>query len=368
MKKILVTRSSMPTYEEYCEEIKNIWDTHWLTNMGDKHEKLEQYLSEYLKVPYVSLCTNGHSALEIAIQVLELKGEIITTPFTFVSTTEAIIRSGCRPVFCDVDSETYTIDINKIEALITDKTCAIMPVHVYGNICNVEKIQEIADKYNLKVIYDAAHAFGVEIGNKGIANYGDISVFSFHATKVFNTIEGGAICCSSKDVKEKVKKFRDFGISDSEHIEYVGTNAKMNEFSAAMGLCNLRHVDKEIEKRKRVYEEYIIQLENVKGIELLKNSKIFKRNYAYFPIIIDEKRFGCSRDEVQSKLASAGIYARKYFYPLTNHINCILEVAEQGNTPVAEYLSNRVLTLPMYADLEKTDVIRICNIIREMVV
>lgn len=365
MSKIQVTRSSMPSYEEYCEEIKDIWTTRWLTNMGQKHEKLQKELSEYLKVPYVSLCANGHTALEIAIQSLGLKGEIITTPFTFISTTEAIIRMGCTPVFCDIDPISYTINTDKIEELITEKTCAIMPVHVYGNICDVDKIQQIAKKHGLKVIYDAAHAFGVEIEGKGIANFGDISIFSFHATKVFHTIEGGAICYTTPQLHEKINKLRDFGISDSEHVEYVGTNSKMNEFSASMGLCNLKHIEEEIKKRKYVFEKYNEELNGINGITFLKNDVSFKRNYAYFPVFFDEKILGLSRDDVKKVLEENDIYTRKYFYPLTNQFECISSRFNVGNTPIAEKLANRVLTLPMYADLTEKDVEKICNLIRE---
>nr|WP_306765662.1 DegT/DnrJ/EryC1/StrS family aminotransferase [Agathobacter rectalis] len=363
---ILVTKSSMPPYEEYCEEIKDIWDTRWLTNMGEKHELLQKELKEYLKVPYVSLCTNGHSALQVALQALGLQGEIITTPFTFVSTTEAIVRSGCKPVFCDIDPLTYTIDTNKIENLITDKTCAIMPVHVYGNVCDVDKIQHIADKYNLKVIYDAAHAFGVEVGGKGIASFGDVSVFSFHATKVFHTIEGGAICCASKKLFDKINIIRDFGITDSEHVDYIGTNAKMNEFSAAMGICNLRYIDKEILRRKHVYEKYVECLSSIDGITMLNEVQGLKRNYAYFPIIVNASILGVSRDDIQRVLADNGIYTRKYFYPLTNDFSCISSIFDKGQTDVARGVASNVLTLPMFADLRDRDILNICNKIKEM--
>lgn len=249
--KILVTRSSMPSLEEYVEMIKPIWDTHWLTNMGENHNKLQEQLQEYLQVDGVSLFTNGHLALELLIQAMELTGEVITTPFTFASTTHAIVRNGLTPVFCDIDPETYTMDAEKIESLITEKTSAILPVHVYGNVCNVQEIEKIAKRHNLKVIYDAAHAFGVKVGEKGIGAFGDASMFSFHATKVFNTIEGGAIAYSEAALEDKLYNLKNFGIADEETIESIGSNAKMNEFQAAMGLCNLLHITEEIQKRKK---------------------------------------------------------------------------------------------------------------------
>ena len=254
--KILVTRSSMPTLEEYTEEIKDLWETHWLTNMGIKHQRFQTMLKEYMDVENIDLLTNGHMALELSIQALNLQGEVITTPFTFASTTHAIVRNGLTPVFCDINPDDYTIDVSKIEALITDKTCAIVPVHVYGNVCNIEEIEKIAKKYELKVIYDAAHTFGIKYKNKGIGGYGDVSCFSFHATKVFNTIEGGAVCFKDKDFGEKLYQLKNFGIKNEEVVNGIGANAKMNEFCAAMGICNLKHIDEEIAKRKVVVEKY----------------------------------------------------------------------------------------------------------------
>lgn len=247
-KQILVTKSSMPPLEEYINEIKDLWESHWLTNMGKKHLELEDKLNDYLKTNNITLFTNGHLALECAIAALNLTGEVITTPYTFVSTTHAIVRNGLKPVFCDINPEDYTIDVTKIEELITEKTSAIIPVHVYGNVCNIEEIQRIADKYNLRVIYDAAHTFGVTVNGVGIGNFGDVSMFSFHATKVFNTIEGGALTYNNPTLQQVLNDIKNFGITGPETIEYIGGNAKMNEFQAAMGLCNLRHVDEEIEK------------------------------------------------------------------------------------------------------------------------
>ena len=247
---INVTRSSIPEFEEYCNEIRSIWDSHWLTNMGEKHQRLEAELKEYLGVQNVALLTNGHLALENIIEAMELKGEIITTPFTFASTTHAIVRCGCTPVFCDIDPTDYTIDAGKLESLITDKTVAIMPVHVYGNLCNVEEIDRIAKKHGLKVIYDAAHAFGVTKNGISSACFGDAAMFSFHATKVFNTIEGGALCFKDEALAQRIRDLKNFGIQGPEDVEYIGGNAKMNEFCAAMGLCNLRHLDGWIAERK----------------------------------------------------------------------------------------------------------------------
>ncbi len=363
MDKIFVTQSSMPSFDDYINEIRDIWDTHWLTNMGSKHKRLQAELMEYLGVENIDLLTNGHMALELSIQALGLTGEVITTPFTFASTTHAIVRNGLTPVFCDINEYDYTIDVSQIENLITDKTSAIMPVHVYGNICDVEAIQRIADKYKLKVIYDAAHTFGVTYKGKGIGSFGDVSCFSFHATKVFNTIEGGAVCFRDKAFGEEIYNLKNFGIRGPEEVVGVGANAKMNEFCAAMGLCNLRNVDSEIAKRKRIVERYREHLGSVNGIKLCKNQDGVVPNYAYFPVVFDENLFGKSRDEISDKLAAEGIFSRKYFYPLTNAFDCYKDKFNAADTPKALEISKRVLTLPLYADLSLEDVDRICNII-----
>lgn len=361
--KILVTRSSMPDFEEYIEEIKDIWDSHWLTNMGPKHKKFQAQLKDYLGVENIDLFTNGHMALELSLQAMKLQGEVITTPFTFASTTHSIVRNGLTPVFCDINPDDYTIDVTKIESLITDKTCAIMPVHVYGNVCNIEEIQKIADKYGLKVIYDAAHTFGVRYKGKGIGGFGNVSCFSFHATKVFNTIEGGAACFKDPEFGLDLYRLKNFGIRGPEVVDAVGANAKMNEFSAAMGICNLKHIEEEIGKRRKVVERYRANLENVDGIKLSPIQKDVVPNYAYFPVVFDEKVFGATRNEVFEKLAENDICARKYFYPLTNTFECFNGKFDVSKTPVALHISNRVLTLPLYADLPLDDVDRICNII-----
>lgn len=363
MSDILVTRSSMPEFDEYMDEIRGMWESHWLTNMGPEHKKLQSQLKEYLNVENIELFTNGHMALELTLQALNLQGEVITTPFTFASTTHAIVRNGLKPVFCDIDPISMTIDTDKLEKLITDRTCAIMPVHVYGNICNIEEIEKIANKYELKVIYDAAHTFGETYKDKGIGSYGDASCFSFHATKVFNTIEGGAVCYKDVHLGESLYELKNFGIHGPEEIDAVGANAKMNEFCAAMGVCNLRHIDEEIAKRKKVADRYKMRLGETEGIQLNIEQKDVKSNYAYFPIIIEEKTFGASRSEVFESLAANGIRARKYFYPLTNTFAAFHGQYDVMQTPVALHISKRVLTLPMYADLKLEDVDRICNVI-----
>ncbi|MBN1050103.1 DegT/DnrJ/EryC1/StrS family aminotransferase [Clostridium botulinum] len=362
-KLIQVTQSSMPEFNEYIDEIKSIWDSHWLTNMGVKHKQLEAELLKYLDTSNITLFTNGHLALECIISALELTGEVITTPFTFASTTHAIVRNGLEPVFCDINPDDYTMDTDKLESLITEKTSAIIPVHVYGNVCNVKEIERIAKKHNLKVIYDAAHTFGITVDGIGIANFGDASMFSFHATKVFNTIEGGAITFRDEKLSKVLYDIKNFGITGPESVEYVGGNAKMNEFQAAMGICNLRHVDKEIEKRKAVVERYVKRLSNINGIKLCKPKTGVKSNYAYFPVIFDG--YELNRDEVFEKLKSENIIARKYFYPLTNSFECYKGKFNIETTPVAKYIADKVLTLPLYADLTLEDVDRICDIILE---
>ncbi len=363
MKKINVTRSSMPEFDEYVNEIKDLWESRHLTNMGEKHNKLQEELCAYLSVPEVSLFTNGHLALEAIIAAMGLTGEVITTPFTFASTTQAIVRNGLTPVFCDINEDDYTIDVSKAEALITEKTSAIIPVHVYGNVCNVYEIEKLAKKYNLKVIYDAAHTFGVRIGEKGIAQFGDASMFSFHATKVFNTIEGGCTAYSDADLTQKLQALKNFGMKDNEHYTEIAGNAKMNEFQAAMGLCNLKHVNEEIQKRKAVVKRYQKRLSGISGIKIWHEQDGVRHNYAYFPVLFNEALFGKSRDEISEKLIENNIYARKYFYPLTSEFECWRGKFEIQKTPVAEKVSRRVLTLPLYADLIFEDVDKICDII-----
>lgn len=360
---ILVTQSSMPSYEEYCEEIKSIWETKWLTNNGEKHNELQKSLADFLEVKNLTLFSNGHLALYNAIKSLNLSGEVITTPYTFASTTHAIVQNGLTPVFCDINSDDFTINSDKIEELITDKTVAIVAVHVYGIPCDVDKIEKIAKKHNLKVIYDAAHAFGVKYKNKAIGSFGDISMFSFHATKVFNTIEGGCLTYSNNKLIKKLDQMKNFGIVDAEHVAEIGMNCKMNEFQAAMGLCNLRHIDDEISKRKKVFERYVENLKDIKGIKFLNISKDIKPNYAYFPVVFMDE-YSYSRDNIMWELAKEGIFARKYFYPITSEFECY-DYLDKGNIPIAKDISNRVLTLPMYADLPLETVDKICDIIKK---
>ncbi len=362
-KDIFVTKPFLPPMEEYVEEMKGIWEKDWLTNMGPKHQQLEGALKEYMGTKNIALFTNGHIALELSIQAMGLSGEVITTPFTFASTTHAIVRNGLKPVFCDISPTDFTIDADKIESLITEKTSAIVPVHVYGNICNIDKIQDIAERYNLKVIYDAAHAFGEEYNGNSIGNFGDVSMFSFHATKVFNTIEGGAVCYNDPELGIAINRLKNFGIKNETVVDFVGANAKMNEFQAAMGICNLRHMEEILGKRKEKATLYCQLLKDVDGIRLNNSQKNVKSNYAYFPIIVDEKKYGHTRDELSEVLGKNGIHARKYFYPLTNEFECFHGEYNVSETPVAKYISDRVLTLPIYPDLADDDVQRICKII-----
>ncbi len=363
-KPVLVTRSSLPPLEEYVEMLKPIWDSAWLTNMGQYHEEFKAQLRQYLGVENLELFVNGHLGLELGIQALGLEGEVITTPFTFASTTHALVRNGLTPVFCDINDRDYTMDVDKIETLITDKTCAIAPVHVYGNVCDVERIQEIADRYGLKVIYDAAHTFGETYDNVGVANFGDISMFSLHATKVFHSIEGGVVAFKDPGLSALLYQLKNFGITGYESVEYVGSNGKMNEFQAAMGLCNLRHLDGEIAKRKVLVERYRERLSGISGIKLCEENPRVKSNYAYMPVVFDG--YGAGRDEIFAKLAEYNIHARKYFYPCVNRYECYRGQYDEMNTPVAAKISRQVLTLPLFAELPIETVDEICDIILSM--
>ncbi|MCI9623107.1 MAG: DegT/DnrJ/EryC1/StrS family aminotransferase [Lachnospiraceae bacterium] len=364
--KIYVTRSSMPSYEEYIEAIKPLWDSRWLTNMGRYHKELEHRLREFLDVPGLSLMVNGHTALELTIQAMGFPegAEVITTPFTFISTTHAIVRSHLKPVFCDVKPEDGTIDETKLENLITERTAAILPVHVYGNVCNVEEIQRIADKYSLKVIYDAAHAFGVTYKGKGIGSYGDASVFSFHATKVFHTIEGGAASFSDRGLYEKLYNLKNFGIRGEELVTAVGANGKMNEFCAVMGLCNLEHVEEAAARRRALSEAYEKGLREVPGIRLFEAKPETKRNYGYFPILVEEE-YPLSRDELYERLKEKGIHTRKYFYPLTSDQACFMNRYRDVELGCARELAERVLVLPMYEGLEREDLSNVVELIKK---
>lgn len=360
---ILVTRSAMPPMEEYIAEIRDLWQSRWLTNMGTKHTALQAALRDFFGAQNIELFTNGHLALELSLQALDLSGEVITTPFTFASTTHAIVRNGLEPVFCDIDPQDYTMDVTKLERLVTDRTSAIMPVHVYGNVCRVEEIERVARRYGLKVIYDAAHSFGVRYRGKSTALFGDVSCFSFHATKVFHTIEGGAACFHDRELGEKLSRLKNFGIRNAECVDGVGANAKMNEFCAAMGLCNLRHVNDDIARRKAVAERYRERLEGVCGVQLNPVQENVTPNYAYFPVVFHEQEFGSTRNEVFDALQRADVYSRKYFYPLTNTFACFHGKYDVEQTPVARHIANRVLTLPIYPELEEAEVDRICDVI-----
>lgn len=363
MNDIYVTKAFLPPMEEYIGYLSRIWQTHLMTNMGPLHQEFERKLTDRLGVTGCLAFTNGHLALETAIQALGITGEVITTPYTFASTTHAIVRNGLTPVFCDIREDNFTMDADKIEPLITEKTRAIVPVHVYGQICEVEKIQRIADKYNLRVIYDAAHAFGETLNGVGVGNFGDASIFSFHATKCFNSVEGGAVTSGNRDLLLKAYQLKNFGIMGEDNVTAVGGNAKMSEFHAAMGLCNLNHFEEILEGRRRVTEQYRSRLEGIAGLKLLPKQPGVKENYAYFPVLFDEEVFGKSREDVYRQLAEQGIHARRYFYPLTKDFACYRPQYGGQKTPVAEYVTNHILTLPLYDSLEEENVNRICDII-----
>lgn len=358
---IPVTRSSMPDFDDFIEEIAPLWQSRWLTNRGEKVRRLEAELNTFLGVSHSALTTNGHMALETLLEGLDLTGEVITTPFTFASTTHAIVRNGLTPVFADIKPDDYTIDPASIEALITPRTSAIVPVHIYGTLCDVDAIQDIADRHGLAVIYDAAHAFGVERDGVGAATFGDASMFSFHATKVFNTIEGGLAVVKDSSLLAKVKHLQNFGITGRDEVGYVGGNAKMNEFSAAMGLCNLRTLHGEIQRRQEVDAAYRERLTDVPGLHLLEPVEGVASNYAYFPITVDPNEFGATRDHVHDGLAIRGVYTRKYFYPLVTDFAAYADEYDSQQTPIAKRAADEVLTLPMYADLNISSVNRICD-------
>lgn len=353
--RIPVTRSVMPPMDEYYREIASLWESRWLTNGGEKHEKLDAMLREALEVECVTLFANGHLALENAIAAMRLKGEVITTPFTFASTTQAIVRNGLTPVFCDISPIDFTIDVSKIEDLITERTCAIVPVHVYGNICNVREIKRIADSYNLSVIYDAAHAFGEKVGGVNVAQFGDLSMFSFHATKVFHTVEGGCVVCRDSKIQARLEALKNFGMRNAERVEEIGGNAKMSEFHAAMGLCNLRHIHETVVGRKKVAELYRNLLSNVDGLYICPENPSVESNYAYFPVVVDEKHFGVDRDTLQGRLLEKGVMTRKYFFPATNTLKCYEGHFLLQKTPIADAISRRVLALPLYSELSIED-------------
>jgi dTDP-4-amino-4,6-dideoxygalactose transaminase len=364
-KKINVTQPFLPPLEEFNEYLQQIWDSKWLTNGGQFHKELEQKLCEYLGVKYISLFANGTLALITALQTLKITGEVITTPYSFVATTHSLWWNGIKPVFVDIEPDFCNLNPAKIEAAITPKTTAILPVHVYGNPCKVDEIQNIADIYGLKVIYDAAHSFGVKYKNQSILNFGDLSVLSFHATKVFNTFEGGAIICHDEKTKRRIDYLKNFGFADETIVIGTGMNAKMNEVQAAFGLLNLKYLDLALEKRKQITDLYVQELYNCKGIRYLNKSDNTTPNYAYFPIFINQQEFGISRDELYNKLKEHDIHCRRYFYPLISNFQAYrgLPSSNKENLQTAEQLANEVLCLPIYPDLDSQTVLTICKLI-----
>lgn len=362
---INVAKTDLPTLKEYNFYLKKIWKTHWLTNNGELLQAFEKELKRYLKVDYIIPVTNGTLAIQVAIKALDLKGEIITTPFTFAASSTAIIWENCTPVFADIDPHTYNIDPTSIEKRITSKTSAILAVHVYGNPCAVEELEKIAKKHNLKIIYDAAHAFGVEYKNKSILNFGDISTLSFHSTKTFHTIEGGAIIARNKKIFEKIKLLINFGIQSEEKIILPGINAKMNEFQAAMGLCNLKKIDERIKKRKMIYNFYIKSLINKTDIRFQKVVSS-RHNYTYIPIVLRNKKI---RDLLFNKLIQQGIKPRKYFYPLITDFDFYKKqgLNEKLNLVNSKYVSDRVLCLPIYSSLSLKNVANVIKIVNSVI-
>jgi dTDP-4-amino-4,6-dideoxygalactose transaminase len=365
-KKIFVTSPLLPPLEEFILYLEKIWESKWITNNGDFHQQLEAALCEYLGVKYISVFTNGTLPLITALQALRITGEVITTPYSFVATTHALWWNGIKPVFVDIDPQTLNLDPKKIERAITPKTTAIMPVHVYGNPCNMEEIQKIADKYGLKVIYDAAHAFGVSLNGESILNNGDMSTLSFHATKTYNTIEGGALICHDEKTKKRIDYLKNFGFAGETEVVAPGINAKMDEIRAAYGLLNLKYVDKAIENRKIIAETYRKGLKSIKGISYLNDLQGVKHNYSYFPIFVYEKEYGITRDELYNKLKEKNIFGRRYFYPLISDFSTYRELdsANPINLPIANMVADQVICLPIYDNLELKDVKRVINVIK----
>lgn len=364
-KTITVTSPLLPDLGEFNEMLKDIWSRKWVTNNGEYHKHLEAALCEYLKVPYVSLFTNGTLPLITALQALNISGEVITTPYSFVATTHSLWWNGIKPVFVDVEPDTGNIDPAKIESAITKRTTAIMPVHVYGTPCKTKEIQEIADKYGLKVIYDAAHAFGVEVNGESVLTAGDMSTLSFHATKVYNTIEGGAMVMHDAETKKRIDHLKNFGFQNEVEVVAPGINGKMDEVRSAIGLLNLRQVDRAIENRKKVARLYQVALREVPGITMWKELPGVRHTFAYFPILINEQEYGMSRDALYAKMREQNVLGRRYFYPLISSFATYkgLESADPKNLPVATDLANRVICLPMHHELSDDDVKRVLDCI-----
>lgn len=364
-KPIYITQPSVPPLEEFIESLRQIWDNKILTNGGAFHKQFEKELAEYLGVPYVSLFSNGTLALMTALQTLRITGEVITTPYTFVATPNALVWNGLTPVFVDVDSKTGNMDASKIEFSITEDTTAILAVHVYGNPCEASEIQKIADTYGLKVIYDAAHAFNVKRKDESILNNGDLSILSFHATKVFNTIEGGAIICHDEKTKIRVDYLKNFGFAGESKIIAPGINAKMNELQAAYGILQLKELSENIRKRRVISEHYCSNLNEIEGIRTMETDPDVEYNYSYYPIFINKKKYGNSRDELYQHLSTNNIYGRRYFYPLVSSFSMYrsLDSAAVENLQNAYKLANEVICLPIYPDLDIQDVKRIIKIV-----
>lgn len=354
---ILVTQPSLPDLKEFTKYLEKIWKSKWLTNNGQFHQEFEQKLTKHLGVKHISLFSNGTLALMTALQVLDIKGEVITTPYSFVATTHAMLWNNITPVFCDVDPVYGGLDVDKIEGLITDKTTAIVPVHVYGNPVQVEKLDALSKKHNLKVIYDAAHAFGVEKKGKSILNYGDLSVLSFHATKTFNTIEGGAIICHDAETKKQIDYLKNFGFENETSVVAAGINAKMNELQAAFGLLQLKTIEVDIAKRKNVTEQYKEAFSEIKGIRVLEDIKDIKHNYSYFSIFIEDD-YPLTRDNLYQKLKDNNVFARRYFYPLISEFKMYknLESANPKELPNAVKIANQVICLPIYPELRVEEI------------
>ncbi len=363
-KPILVTQPSLPDLKEFTKYLEKIWENKWLTNNGQFHQVFEQKLAEHLGVKYISLFSNGTLALMAAYKQLGLTGEVITTPYSFVATTHAMLWNNITPVFCDVDPVYGNLDPEKIENLITEKTTAIVPVHVYGNPVDVEKMDIIAKKHNLKVIYDAAHAFGVKKNGKSILNFGNLSILSFHATKTFNTIEGGAIICHDAETKKQIDYLKNFGFKNETSVVSLGINAKMNELQAAFGLLQLKSIDKDIAKRKKVAEYYRLLLKKIKGIRVLNDIDNVNHNYSYFPIFV-EKNYPLTRDELYQKLKEKNVFARRYFYPLISEFSMYkkLESSKPENLSNAVIIANEVICLPIYPELSETEILLVFDII-----
>ena len=363
---ITVTSPLLPDLDEFHQMLKEIWDSKWITNNGSFHRQLEKELADYLKVPYISLFTNGTLPLITALQALHVTGEVITTPYSFVATTHSLWWNGIKPVFVDIDPATCNLDPAKIESAITSRTTAIMPVHCYGKPCDVKEIQRIADKYGLKVIYDAAHAFGVEVDGESILNAGDMSTLSFHATKVYNTIEGGALVMHDEKTKRRIDYLKNFGFKSETEVVAPGINGKMDEIRSAYGLLALKQVDESIERRRQVAVRYRSELREVPGITFFDDMPGVRHNYSYFPIFVDAEKYGMTRDELYQKLKDKGVLSRRYFYPLISSFDTYsgLESANPSNLPVANHVADSVLCLPMHHELSEQDMDKILSLLK----